>query len=285
MKLGSKEEDLMRKTELHVHSTFSDGVQTPEEIVHLAKEANIQVLSITDHDEIGAYKEALPLAEAARIELIPGIELNTDGEAGELHILGYLFDPEHPEMLQHISWRKAERKNWATKIVARLNELGYSITFQDVERYAPKDIIVRTHIASALCEKDYFTTTHEAYHGLLVKGKPAFIERGAFSAKDAIELIQACGGEAYLAHPGAYRFPIDEEKVLSYGIDGIEVYHSKHSETDVSYWKEFALKNQLLISGGSDSHGRHTRNAYAIGSVQLDEHSRKHWLEKVGAKR
>ncbi|MFC4023587.1 PHP domain-containing protein [Oceanobacillus longus] len=275
----------MDRMELHIHSTFSDGEQTPEEILRLAKEENIQVLSFTDHDETGAYKQSRELASELGIQLIPGIELNTDGEDGELHILGYFFDHDHPRMVKHISWRKEERRRWAREIIDRLNELGYMVTFEDVDKYAYGDIIVRTHIASALYEKNYFPTSQAAYYSLLVKEKPAFITREPFSAEDAIALIKDCGGEAYLAHPGAYPFSINEENILSYGIDGIEVYHSKHSEQDVEYWKRFADIHHLLISGGSDSHGPASRNPFPIGSIQMDDISKKHWLGRVGSTR
>ena len=274
----------MSRTELHIHSTFSDGEETPEEIVRNAKKADIEVLSFTDHDEIGAYKAVRELAKEQGIHLIPGIELNTDGVDGELHILGYFFNPDHPKMNQHIVWRKQERKIWAIKIIEKLNELGYDITFEDAMKHAGGEIIVRTHIAKALLEKKYFDSAETAYHELLVKGKLAFIERAPFSAEDAIKLIQDSGGKAFLAHPAAYTFKVNKENLLSYGLDGIEVYHSKHEQLDVVYWKEFAEKNGLLVSGGSDNHGPDSRNPFLIGSIQLDKETKKKWLRKVGLK-
>ena len=275
----------MSRTELHIHSTFSDGEETPEEIVRNAKKADIEVLSFTDHDEIGAYKAIRELANQLGIHLIPGIELNTDGVDGELHILGYFFNPDHPKMNQHIVWRKQERKFWANEIIEKLNELGYEITFEDAMKHAGGDIIVRTHIGKALFDRNYFDTAETAYHDLLVKGKPAFIERAPFSAEDAIKLIQDCGGKAFLAHPAAYSFKVNEDNLLSYGLEGVEVYHSKHGQVDVVYWKEFAEKNRLLVSGGSDSHGPNSRNPFPIGSVQLDAEAKAKWLRKVGLTR
>lgn len=272
----------MVKTELHVHSTFSDGELTPEEVLDEAKKAGIEMLAFTDHDEVGAYHNSSEKAKDLGIQLIPGIELNTDGEDGELHILGYFFDPNHPDMLAHIKWRKEERKEWAKKIVARLQALDYDITFADVQKYAKGDIIVRTHIGEALCARGYFQKAEEAYHTLLIKGKPAFVQRAPFSAKEAIELIHASGGKAFLAHPGAYRFEVQGAKLLEYGLDGVEVYHSKHKEEDIEKWKQFAEQHQLFISGGSDHHGPDSRNPYPIGSVQLDENSLAFFTERVG---
>ncbi|MDY7046684.1 MULTISPECIES: PHP domain-containing protein [unclassified Virgibacillus] len=271
----------MTKTELHIHSTFSDGGYNPAEIINKAAATGIQILSFTDHDAIGAYDAALRHAEANHITLIPGIELNTDGEDGELHILGYFFDPHHRKMFEYTLWRKQERTIWTKKINTLLNQLGYLITFEGVTQHVPGEIIVRTHIAEALAKEKYFTTAREAYEELLIKGKPAFVERAAFSAKDAIALIHDCGGEAYLAHPGTYSSPVPIDNLISYGIDGIEVYHSKHSEEDIHHWLAYAKKHELLVSGGSDYHGTEARNSVAIGSVQLDEQSKQHWMKRV----
>lgn len=272
----------MVNMELHIHSTFSDGQLSPKEIVDIALQNNIQVLSFTDHDEVGAYHEVFSYAKERDLTLIPGIELNTDGEDGELHILGYFFDPDHPKMKAHITWRKEERKKWAKKIIALLHELDYRITYEEVCKFTPGDVIVRTHIAQALVHRNYFPTVQKSYETLLIKGRPAFVQRSPFTAKEAIDLIHECGGEAYLAHPGAYSFPFDVNRLLSYGIDGIEVFHSKHSSEEQAYWSNFTKTHHLKISGGSDHHGPHSRNPYAVGSVQLDENSNKYWRKKIG---
>ncbi|QKY69337.1 PHP domain-containing protein [Lentibacillus sp. CBA3610] len=273
----------MPKTELHVHSTFSDGHLTPEEIIKEAAKQECQLVAFTDHDEVGAYKQALAPAQQAGIRLIPGIELNTDGADGELHILGFFFDPDHPDMTAHIAWRKDERRSWAQKIIDQLKAFNYEITLDDAMQHAPGDILVRTHIAEALVEKNYFSTAHDAYHRMLVKGTPGFVPRAPFSARDAIKLIHISGGEAYLAHPGAYRFPVDAERLLTYGLDGVEVYHSKHTEETERYWRAFVTEHDLFASGGSDHHGPDSRNPYPIGSVQLDDQSKRHWLNRVDA--
>lgn len=277
-----KKGDFMVKMELHIHSTFSDGELSPKEIVDLALQENVKLLSFTDHDELGAYHEVLDYGEANGLILIPGIELNTDGEDGELHILGYFFDPNHPKMNAHIAWRKEERKEWARKMIALLHELGYSITFDEVQASAPGDVIVRTHIAQALVNRHYFSTAKDAYETLLIRGRSAFVQRSPFSAKEAIDLIHVCGGEAYLAHPGAYSFSFNANNLLSYGIDGIEVFHSKHLDEDQTYWYEYAILHKLKISGGSDHHGPKSRNPYPIGSVQVDETTKRHWLTRMG---
>ncbi|MFC3040865.1 PHP domain-containing protein [Virgibacillus xinjiangensis] len=257
--------------DLHIHSIYSDGHWSPEQIIQTAKRKNIGVLSITDHDSIEGYKHGKPMAEREGIHLIPGIELNTDGELGELHILGYLFDPEHPGMKAHITWRQEERVRWGKKIIENLHTLQYSISMEACMARAGKGVLVRTHIADELAAVGYFSTGEEAYNTLLRKGKAAYAERAPFSAAAAIQLIHAAGGLAFLAHPGIYGFDVPLEDLIAQGLDGIEVYHSKHTKQEGEKWKTWAEANQLLVSGGSDFHGPASRNPYPIGSVSIGE--------------
>ncbi|SHN23531.1 PHP domain-containing protein [Gracilibacillus kekensis] len=267
--------------DLHIHSTKSDGELTPKEIVDEATKAGLHMISITDHDQIEGYHLAKPYAEQAGISLIPGIELNTDGIDGELHILGYHFDPHHEELIKHITWRTEDRRQWADKIVTQLQTMDYDIDFASCINRAKGGIIVRTHIADELVSQGYFTNSIDAYTTLLQKGAPAFIERSSFTAKDAISLIHKAGGEAYLAHPGIYPFELSIERIAGYGLDGIEVYHSKHSDEQISYWKNQAREFGLKISGGSDHHGPNSRNPYPIGSVRIGAECIKQWSKEV----
>ncbi|ALC80283.1 MULTISPECIES: PHP domain-containing protein [Bacillus] len=256
--------------DLHIHSVFSDGHWTPEEIIADAQKKKLTDIAITDHDAIQGYQEAKKLAPS-NLNLISGIELNTDGVYGELHILGYNFDPEHPSMLGHISWRSQERKDWGKKIVDRLNELGYTISFDKCLDRVGKGVLVRTHIAEELAAAGYFPNWKEAHQALLKKGKPGFVERSPFSAVNAIDLIHEAGGEAFLAHPGIYIKPFSLEELVAAGLDGIEVWHPKHSSADVEYWEKQAERFGMTVSGGSDFHGPVSRNPFPIGSVEIPE--------------
>ncbi|RCW74928.1 PHP domain-containing protein [Saliterribacillus persicus] len=266
--------------DLHIHSTFSDGELTPTQIIEEAAKNDLSIISITDHDEIGGYLDAINIARKKGIDLIPGIELNTDGDDGELHILGYHLDPVHPALTAHINWRQKERNQWAQKIINRLHELGYPITFHGAKKWATGEIIVRTHIALELVDQGYFQTQEKAYDSLLKKGADAFIQRASFTAADAIALIHQAGGKAFLAHPGMYKTNVAPEKLISYGLDGIEVYHPRHSEADISKWKHIADAHDLLISGGSDHHGPHSRNPFSIGSQDIPEACKNNWQQK-----
>lgn len=270
--------------DLHIHSTKSDGELSPKQIITTAFDTGIKVISITDHDEIDGYNQAKAEADRLGIRLIPGIELNTDGEEGELHILGYHFDPISKDLLSHIEWRTKDRMKWAEKIVHKLQEMDYAIDFKSCLSRAKGKIIVRTHIADELVDKGYFLSSKQAYTELLQKNAPAFVDRGHFCAKDAIDLIHRAGGEAYLAHPGIYPFEISLDRLISYGLDGIEVYHSKHTKEQTDYWEQKATHLGLKRSGGSDHHGPYSRNPYPIGSVQLGTTCLKQWDSMWGVK-
>ncbi|MFD2630072.1 PHP domain-containing protein [Oceanobacillus kapialis] len=267
--------------DLHIHTTKSDGELTPEEIVQEAVEARLSMIAITDHDQIAGYHVAKPHAEKAGIRLIPGIELNTDGEDGELHILGYNFDPHAEALDKYIAWRTEDRKQWARNIVKKLNELDYDTAFDACAKRATGGIIVRTHIADELVSKGYFPNSKEAYTSLLQKGGPAFLKRSVFTAEDAINLIHSIGGEAYLAHPGIYPFEMSIEKLVSYGLDGVEVFHSKHTREQTASYEKLAEQLNLKISGGSDHHGPNSRNPFPVGSVRLSDACITQWKEEV----
>ncbi|KGX86775.1 PHP domain-containing protein [Pontibacillus litoralis] len=266
--------------DLHMHSIFSDGEWTPEQLIRQANQSSVRTMAITDHDEITGYVQGKNLAQELGIQLIAGIELNTDGPDGELHMLGYGFDPDSEQLVRHISWRKQERREWAERMINNLCKLGYDIDIEGCLTHVTGDIIVRTHIAEELKVKGYFRTANEAYASLLVKGAKAYVDREPFSAKQAIELIHDIGGTAYIAHPGIYNTEVDFETLVRYGLDGIEVWHSKHSEDQViSFWRE-AMRLKLEVSGGSDFHGPNSRNPYAIGSVSIPSSVKKEWEEK-----
>ncbi|MCM3162153.1 PHP domain-containing protein [Metabacillus litoralis] len=266
--------------DLHIHSVYSDGEWSPKEIIDDAKRKSISIISITDHDAIEGYVQGKDYANELGIKLLPGIELNTDGEDGELHILGYSFDPDHHKLKEHINWRKEERLKWGEKIVKKLNTLGYKIQLSSCVERVGKGVLVRTHIADELVDKGYFLTQREAYDTLLKKGSPGFIRRSPFSASDAISLIKQIGGKSFLAHPGIYKHSYDFESLVKAGLAGIEVYHSKHSWETVNKLESLALKYNLHISGGSDFHGPTSRNPFPIGSIHFNKNLVDTWLKK-----
>ncbi|TFD96615.1 PHP domain-containing protein [Jeotgalibacillus sp. R-1-5s-1] len=268
--------------DLHMHSTASDGADSPALLVQKAKQAGVELMSITDHDSIGAYEEAAREAQIQGIHLITGIELNTSSQDGEFHVLGYGFDLYSTALADYLNWRVDDRMTWNQQLVQNLQSLGYEIEWEDVQEVATGSIIVRTHIAEALKKRGYFETAEEAYHSLLIKGKPAFEPRADFSVEEAISLIHQAGGKAFLAHPGLYTEAVPIERYLEAGLDGIEVFHARHRLKQTAYWLGKASDYGCLISGGSDYHGEQSKNPGPIGSVTIPDAIKRYWLKEAG---
>lgn len=269
------------KVDLHMHSICSDGERSPAELVELAAENQLSVISITDHDTVAAYEKAEERAKELGIELIHGIEINTIGPNGELHILGYGIDLANEALNAYCDWRQKERKSWSLQIVKKLCELGYSVKWGNCYDRASGGVIVRTHIGDELVEQGYFQSSEEAFHALLAKGQPAYIEREPFTSKEAIDLIHASGGLAFLAHPGIYDFSWSLDALIGESIDGIEVFYAKHDREQTKEWLVKAVQHNLYMSVGSDFHGETSRNPRMVGTVPYDEIAVHSWAEKI----
>lgn len=266
------------KVDLHMHSTCSDGERSPEEVIELAANNGLSHISITDHDTVAAYEVAERKAKEAGIQLIPGIEVSALSDHGELHILGYGLDLSNTELKRYSKWRTHGRVHWSKQIVKRLNELSYSIRWEDCMERVVGTGISRTHIAAELVAKGYFRTINEVFSKLLSYGKPAYIERPQLSTKGAIDLIHRCGGYAFIAHPEIYDFSWSFHSLVQEGIDGVEAYYSKNCRETTAYWVKQAQEHRLLTSVGSDFHGETSRNPQMIGSVSYDVADVHQWI-------
>ena len=264
-----------------MHSTCSDGERSPAELVELAVENQLTALSITDHDSISAYEEAEVRANELAIQLISGIEINTMGPNGELHILGYGIDLANEALNDYCYWRKKERMSWSLEIVQKLRMLGYDIDWESCYDRATGGVIVRTHIADELVAHGYFQSSEEAFSALLVTNQPAYVAREPFTSKEAIDLIHESGGLAFLAHPGIYNFSWSLETLIEESIDGIEVFYAKHNKKETNKWIDQATRHNLYMSVGSDFHGETSRCPQRIGSVPYDEDTVHRWAEKI----
>ena len=273
------------KIDLHMHTTCSDGEMTPEELFQLGLMQKLDFMSITDHDALGAYTALENHPSLQSTNLIVGMEFNTDGPNGELHILGYGIDPNHPSLKAYCEFRKNERIRWSQKIVEKLRQLGYNIEWEHCMNRAKGGIIVRTHIADELVSIGAFETADAAYNALLKKGAPAFVERAGKTSKEAIDIIHEAGGLAFLAHPGIYKFEFQFDEVLKEGIDGIEVFYALHSKETTEHWYNIAKAHHLYTSVGSDFHGFTSKNPQMIGSVPFIKEELMQWIPQVVKKK
>lgn len=263
--------------DLHIHSIYSGGNLTPSEIVCEAAGKKIEVISITDFDEISGYYSAKAVAGFLGVKIIPGIELKTNGSEGEFHILGYQMNLNSDVLTDYIGWRKKEKIEWAARVLKKLQELGFSIEFSSCMNRLTGTFITEKHIAKELCRNNFFRSSYEAYVNLLIKGAPAYVARPLFTVEDAVQLIHQAGGEAYLAHPGKYEFEVPISRLVAAGLDGFQVYHPSHSIDQVNDWVNKALHSGLKITGGSGY--IKPGISPSIGSVMVGNECRKQWRE------
>jgi len=240
--------------DLHTHTNYSDGHYSPFELLNLAKKRGIDILSITDHDGINALEEAIGYGKDLGIEVIPGVEISTDIEAKEVHLLGYFLDIYNDELKKYLQFFRDERFQRARRIVKKLQNLGLNISIDDVLDVAKNSAIGRPHIAIALLNKGITSSYYEAFNKYISDYGPAYERKIHVSPISALKLISDSGGLSFVAHPGNMK-----ESILMYlinaGIDGIEVVHPSHKPHQVKFYRGIVSQYCLLESGGSDFHG------------------------------
>ncbi len=245
----------MEYADLHIHSTASDGMLKPEEVIDWAIKKGLKAISITDHDDVSQIETSLEYASKKGFELIPGIELSTEYSGTEVHMLGYFFNYKDKELIDFLNKLKDSRTERAKKMVKKLNNLGYNIDFEDIK---DNKTIGRPHIAREMIKKGYCKSMEEVFDRFLGYGKAAYVERYKLSPFEALEKIKKCGGVVSLAHPGLIEHINKEvliKRLVDWGLDGIEVYHTKHTKQDVEYFERLVNKYNLIPTGGSDCHG------------------------------
>lgn len=259
------------KLDLHVHTTYSDGQYSPEQVVDLAVKNKLDGIAITDHDGIkGIYKAVKRSSIYNGFLVIPGIEFSCDYNGEEVHILGYYIDYKSDELAGILNMLNEERIKRGQKIIYELNKIGLEISIDDVKKYSNNGFIGRPHIAQAIVEKEYAEDIKDAFNRYLIEGRPGYVKRYKLSIVKTIRLIRKLGGVAVLAHPGLLK----DNKAISYsidnGIDGIEAIHSKHSSSDTERFINIAKDNSLIATGGSDFHGGKFSDDNSLGKYYVD---------------
>lgn len=260
----------IKKSDLHVHTTFSDGSLTPYEVVKWAYNKSIYAISITDHDTIEGLQYAMESAKLYDVLVVPGIELSCTFEDEEIHLLGYYFDPLNTSLIETLRQLKQSRETRGEKIVEKLNKLGVNLTLHEVYEVAGKGVIGRPHVAQAMINKKYVSSIQEAFDKYLDRHKPAYVDRYRLSLKECIDLIHKAGGAAVIAHPGLIKNQGIIYKILKMDIDGVEVIHSKHSPEDTIKYENMANKCNLITTGGSDFHGDFIDDVPVLGDYFID---------------
>ncbi|MCS6771534.1 MAG: PHP domain-containing protein [Kiritimatiellae bacterium] len=243
-----------------MHSTFSDGSKTPEELVARGSALGLRGMALTDHDTVSGVERFLNAARAAGIPAVSGVEVSAQLDGGSVHVLGYGIDPTSPALREALGWIREGRSERNREIIHKLNRLGFRITEEEVAAAAGGEVVGRPHIAGVLVRKGIVHSKREAFDRFLGRGRPAFAERRRLDPVSTIRLIRESGGVAVIAHPYALKMNRRDlaellRELHKAGLTGIEVYYPEHSPETVRAYRSLAAEIGLLVTGGSDYHG------------------------------
>ena len=246
--------------DFHMHSVFSDGVESPKEVLRHALDCNVSMMALTDHDEIDGI-QALRAAQKEldpneSIKIVNGCEFSADYKDKSIHILGYCFDETNRELNDFITFFKRKREERIDEIIRRCNNEGYHITKKElIKQFPDTKAYGRPHIGKLLIDGGYAKDINDVFKGILRKGSPCYVPKVKVEVQHIIDIIHKAGGLAVMAHPKLVTSDEYVLEMLDYNFDGIEVYHSKHNDDDVERYKALAKDYNLFITGGSDYHG------------------------------
>jgi predicted metal-dependent phosphoesterase TrpH len=257
--------------DLHIHTTFSDGTQTPEEIVRLAKKAGLKSIAITDHDVVEGIDRAQKTGKEVGVEVIPGIEFTTEAFDTEIHILGYFIDHHHPGLLEAITRIQKDREERIFKICDKLKRLGVNLEPEKVFEVAGHRAAGRPHVARALIEKGLIKDFKEAFARYIDFHGPAYVSHYKLSPEEAVNLVVAAQGLAVYAHPAVSNCDQIIPDLVAAGLAGIEVYYSGHNRSQTRHYLNLARKYGLLATGGSDYHGLKSGREVKLGALTIPD--------------
>jgi len=258
----------MKYADLHLHTLFSDGTYTPEELVEEARKKDLDAISVTDHDTVSGVEPTLEAAKVKGIEVIPAIELSAEYYSREVHILGYFIDYKSKNLIEKVTILREDRINRIHKIVDRLKSIGIKLKAQSVFDIAGSGTPGRMHIALAMVKQGLVNSIYEAFEKYIGDKGPAYICGFRLSPLEAIQLIKDVGGIAVLAHP--YLLNNDDliPEFVEYGLKGLEVYYPEYTQSMVNFYLGLARHYNLVVTGGSDFHGK-AKPDIKVGSIKI----------------
>jgi predicted metal-dependent phosphoesterase TrpH len=257
--------------DLHLHTTASDGADTPASLVAAAAAAGIGVLSVTDHDTTAGWAEAAGAAGAHDLMFVPGIEITSVSAGRDIHVLGYYLDADAPAFQAFLDDQRRDRIRRLHAICEKLDRLGMPIELPALgETVPPGRSLGRPVVADALVAAGFVPDRRAAFDRWIGAGRPAFVPRVGPTPLEAIAIVRNAGGIASLAHPRLIR---DEGFVESLAASGelpaLEVFHSEHDAAATARYLALARRFNLLVTGGSDFHGERACSGRALGGVSL----------------
>jgi len=245
--------------DLHIHSNHSDGRQSPRQVVDDALEMGLKGISITDHDVVSGFVEAAEYARDKEIEVISGIELSASQSGEDIHLLGYLFRPDHEPLLETLEKFRRIRYERGKKMVKRLTGLGMKLEYEEVLKAAGEAAVGRPHLAEAMVNNGFVNSYNEAFDRYLGIGGPVYVPKAKLTPAEAINLVHEAGGVAAMAHPVLTNRDDMIAKMVAAGLDGMEIFHPTHTQATRKRYRHLAERHGLFMTGGSDSHNRKGR--------------------------
>ncbi len=275
--------------DLHTHSTESDGTLTPAELMQLAADIGLSAIALTDHDTVSGLNKAKPVAEQLGLELVPGIELSTDYNGTEVHMLGFYIDNTNPSFLAKLQEFINSRDIRNEKMAFLLQKEGFDITLEKLYQEYPGSVITRAHFARYLTEHGFVKDRNTVFRKYLGDNCRCYVPREKISPFEAIDLIRLGGGLSFFAHPvlchmnhDRLRFFVKDLKEA--GLTGMEAIYSMNTPGDERNMKKLAEEFDLLISGGSDFHGENKPHIH-LGTGKGNLHIPENILDDIKRKR
>lgn len=257
------------KSDLHIHTTCSDGKMDPIEVINLAMKRNLSSVAITDHDTLTGYEKAKSFAEENNVDLVPGVEVTTTFNGKETHVLAYYFDTDTNYFAEFLQEQRNSRTDRLKRIVNTLKKQNIDVTYDEIWAEANGANLGRPHIAQKLIDKGYVSSFNQAFKLYLSDEKLGGIENNYPKTEDAINMIKNVGGAAIIAHPGRLFSTEQIHTFIEMGIDGVECIHPSHNWKKQLELIEYCEQNNLLKTGGSDYHGTYERASSKVGIIGI----------------
>ncbi|MDP6043838.1 MAG: PHP domain-containing protein [Dehalococcoidales bacterium] len=261
----------MSQIDLHIHSTVSDGCYRPEEIVRRAAALGLAVIALADHDSVDGITPALEAAKNfPRLKVLPCVEVSTDVDRGEVHILGYFIDCTSQKLKVALAGFRNSREGRAQGMIAKLAGLGIHITWPRVQEIAGGGSVGRPHIALAMLEKGYITSIKEAFDKYIARDGPAYVTREKITPAEAVTLVLQTNGLPVMAHPFTVPDPeVTITELKKTGLVGIEAYYNGYTNGEINSLVSLAKRLNLIVTGGTDYHGLDNSSEIMMGGIDV----------------
>jgi len=254
--------------DLHVHTFHSDSTFTPEQVIDVAHKKGLSAIAITDHDSVDGIDPSIASADKYRIEVIAGVELTAEEDSLEIHMLGYFIDWKAEWFEKKLAKLRQARLERIYAMVEKLKKMGVDIDPKKVFTLSGPGAVGRLHLATVLYNEGVISSISEAFRKYIGEKAPCYVKKYKLTPKEAIDMILKLGGVPVLAHPHILGRDDLIPRFIKDGLRGIEVYHTEHSRNMASHYEDFAIRHNLLMTGGSDCHGM-GKGRVLLGKVKV----------------